>query len=256
MRQKHVHFCNERSEKEAICRELGVTHFIDDHLEVLLYLKSVPYRFLFAPDSRAHAITRTFRIFVSSTFTDLKEERNALQKYVFPRLRDLCTQHGCRFQAIDLRWGVREEAGLDQQTMKICLDEASRSQRASPRPNFIVLLGDRYGWRPLPAEIPAREFDHIRMRTTAGDDLHLLDTWYRRDDNARYQRDANARPEAVYCLQPRKQQDRFADFQVWEREVERPLRAILLQLDITWFRAKACPRNALSSCLGGVSRMR
>ena len=32
----------------------------------------------------AHA-TRTFRIFVSSTFSDLKEERNALQKYVFPR---------------------------------------------------------------------------------------------------------------------------------------------------------------------------
>jgi len=25
--------------------------------------------------------TRTFRIFVSSTFSDLKEERNALQKY-------------------------------------------------------------------------------------------------------------------------------------------------------------------------------
>lgn len=31
---------------------------------------------------------KTFRIFVSSTFSDLKEERNALQKYVFPRLRD------------------------------------------------------------------------------------------------------------------------------------------------------------------------
>jgi hypothetical protein len=50
--------------------------------------------------------SRTFRIFVSSTFSDLKEERNALQKYVFPRLRELCMQHGCRFQAIDLRWGV------------------------------------------------------------------------------------------------------------------------------------------------------
>jgi hypothetical protein len=49
---------------------------------------------------------KTFRIFVSSTFTDLKEERNALQRYVFPRLRDLCMQHSCRFQAIDLRWGT------------------------------------------------------------------------------------------------------------------------------------------------------
>jgi hypothetical protein len=33
--------------------------------------------------------SRTFRIFVSSTFSDLKAERNALQVRVFPRLRDL-----------------------------------------------------------------------------------------------------------------------------------------------------------------------
>lgn len=58
--------------------------------------------------------SRTFRIFVSSTFSDLKEERNALQKYVFPRLRELCMQHGCRFQAIDLRWRVSEEANTTQ----------------------------------------------------------------------------------------------------------------------------------------------
>ena len=103
----------------------------------------------------------TFRIFISSTFSDLIEERNALQEKVFPRLRELCRQHGCRFQAIDLRWGVREEAGLDQQTMKICLGEIERCQKITPRPNFIVLLGDRYGWRPLPAEIPAAEFDDI-----------------------------------------------------------------------------------------------
>ena len=58
--------------------------------------------------------TRTFRIFVSSTFSDLKAERNALQDRVFPRLRELCAAHGCRFQAIDLRWDVSEEASLDQ----------------------------------------------------------------------------------------------------------------------------------------------
>ena len=86
--------------------------------------------------------TRTFRIFVSSPFTDLKEERNALQKHVFPRLKKLCRENGTRFQAIDLRWGVREEAGLDQQTMTICLDEIERCRTASPRPNFVVLLGE------------------------------------------------------------------------------------------------------------------
>jgi len=49
--------------------------------------------------------TRTFRIFVSSTFEDMAAERNALQADVFPRLRDLCAEHDARFQAIDLRLG-------------------------------------------------------------------------------------------------------------------------------------------------------
>ena len=45
--------------------------------------------------------TRTFRVFVSSTFEDLKAERDALQRHVFPRLRKLCEANNARFQAID-----------------------------------------------------------------------------------------------------------------------------------------------------------
>ncbi len=101
---------------------------------------------------------RTFRIFVSSTFSDLKAERNALQARVFPRLRELCAGAWRRFQAIDLRWGVSEEASLDQQAMSICLGEIARCQQTSPRPNFIVLLGTATaGARPR-RSIPAGEF--------------------------------------------------------------------------------------------------
>ena len=87
----------------------------------------------------------TFRIFVSSTFSDLKAERDALQRYVFPRLRELCTRHDARgrFQAIDLRWGVSEEASLGQRTVPICPTEIERCQRLTPRPTFVILLGDR-----------------------------------------------------------------------------------------------------------------
>ena len=46
------------------------------------------------------------RVFVSSTFSDLKHERNALQAQVFPKLEQLCQKNGFQFQAIDLRWGV------------------------------------------------------------------------------------------------------------------------------------------------------
>lgn len=51
IKPKHIQFCLERNEKELICRELGLTHFIDDRLDVLASLKSVPNRFLFDPSS-------------------------------------------------------------------------------------------------------------------------------------------------------------------------------------------------------------
>ena len=159
--------------------------------------------------------SRTFRVFVSSTFSDLKAERNALAKHVFPKLRKLCARHGCRFQAVDLRWGVREEAALDQQTMRICLDELRRCQRTTPRPNFIVLLGDRYGWRPPPSYIPAAEYQQIVQHVSATADRELLDQWYRRDDNA-------VPPE--YVLQPRAGQ--HEDYAQWE-PIERQLWTIL-----------------------------
>jgi len=159
--------------------------------------------------------TRTFRVFISSTFSDLKAERNALQQKVFPRLRELAMAHGCRFQAIDLRWGVSEEAGLDQKTMRICLTEVERCQKTSPRPNFLILLGDRYGWCPLPEEIPADEYEEIDGVISV-DGRGLLNRWYRLDENA---------VPPVYCLLPRS--PKFEDYQTWE-QVERKLRSTLL----------------------------
>jgi WD40 repeat protein len=127
--------------------------------------------------------TRTFRVFISSTFEDLKAERDALQREVFPKLRKLCEANNARFQAIDLRWGVRDEAALDQQTIEICLREIERCQQTGIKPNFIVLLGERYGWCPLPARIEAEEFTRVRDRA-AETDMRLIDDWYVRDDNA------------------------------------------------------------------------
>jgi hypothetical protein len=43
------------------------------------------------------------RVFVSSTFSGLKHERNALQAQVFLRLEQLCAENGFQFQAIGLR---------------------------------------------------------------------------------------------------------------------------------------------------------
>ena len=163
----------------------------------------------------------TFRIFVSSTFDDLRAERNALQRFVFPRLRELCAREGASFQEIDLRWGVSEEASLDQRTMPICLGEIGRCLETTPRPNFVALLGYRYGWRPLPYEIPADAFDKITGQADA-DTKVLLGEWYERDDNA---------VPPVYCLRPRT--GKYEDFATWEAEVERSLRDLLAPASAT-----------------------
>ena len=158
---------------------------------------------------------RTFRVFVSSTFSDLKVERNALARWVFPRLRALCEARGYKFQAVDLRWGVREEAALDQQTVRICLEEVARCRRLSPRPNFIALLGDRYGWCPPPSMIPAGELEALRP-LLSGANTALVDKWYQRDDNA---------VPTEYVLQPRR--GAFEEYATW-KPVERQLREALV----------------------------
>jgi DNA polymerase III delta prime subunit len=163
-----------------------------------------------------------FRVFVSSTFIDLVAERNALQEDAFPELRKYCQERGARFQAIDLRWGVGQEAAVDQQTMNICLRELKRCQELSPRPNFIVLLGDRYGWRPLPAQMEAGEFEAILAKVPGTEKDDKTDKgralrWYKRDDNA-------IPPE--YCLLARTGE--FTDAARWAGE-EAEVRAILLK---------------------------
>ncbi|WP_433357641.1 hypothetical protein ACQPYV_11415 [Micromonospora saelicesensis] len=55
---ERVHFCRTRPDKAPIARRLGLTHFVDDKLEVLGYLDTVPHRFLFRPrkaEVAAHA---------------------------------------------------------------------------------------------------------------------------------------------------------------------------------------------------------
>ena len=45
-----VFFCRERRDKAGICQDLGVTHFVDDRLEVLGYLTTVSNLYLFQPN--------------------------------------------------------------------------------------------------------------------------------------------------------------------------------------------------------------
>lgn len=94
---------------------------------------------------------RQIRVFVSSTFQDMKAERDYLMQTVFPRLRKKAAERDVSFIELDLRWGITEEEASKGKVVQVCLNEIDNSH-----PFFIGLLGDRYGWCPG-AEILAQD---------------------------------------------------------------------------------------------------
>jgi len=109
---------------------------------------------------------RVIRVFISSTFRDMMQERDLLVKDVFPELRRKCAKRFVTFTEVDLRWGITEEQANEGQVLPLCLAEIERS-----RPYFIGLLGERYGWIPdtIRPEVIEREpwlTEHLQGRTS------------------------------------------------------------------------------------------
>ena len=144
----------------------------------------------------------------------MQNERSILQRDAFPRLEKYCEENGARFQAVDLRWGVNEESQLNQKTLQICFNEIARCQKISPKPNFVILLGEKYGWQPIPEIIPEEEMTSI-LKVLSEDDKKLINKWYRLDENA---------DPAEYVLQPRSED--LKEYISWE-PFENQIRSIL-----------------------------
>ncbi|XP_013413262.1 NACHT domain- and WD repeat-containing protein 1 isoform X2 [Lingula anatina] len=135
------------------------------------------------------------RVFLSSTFKDMTLERNTLTRDVFPHLKQYSSKLGFDFQVADMRWGVGDDATNEHTTERLCQEEILKCQRISAGPNFVALVGNRYGYRPFPVEIPIKEFDVIMSMAEERDILerHLLTEWFLADYNAL---------PPVYVLQP------------------------------------------------------
>lgn len=87
---------------------------------------------------------KTFRLFISSPFSDFNEERRLLQSYVFPKIKKHATSKGYTFQPIDLRWGVSNEAQLDQKTLELCLEEVRAFQE-----KIVEIAKEQYHINPV-----------------------------------------------------------------------------------------------------------
>ncbi|MDD5189218.1 MAG: DUF4062 domain-containing protein, partial [Methanoregula sp.] len=84
---------------------------------------------------------KKINVFVSSTFHDMKAERDELTLLVFPELRKVCEERGIAWGEVDLRWGIPKEKSEQGETLNIVLKYIEKC-----RPYFIGMLGERYGW--------------------------------------------------------------------------------------------------------------
>ena len=90
---------------------------------------------------------RQVRIFLSSTFSDMQDERTELVK-TFEILKVEAAKRDVVLSVVDLRWGVTEEEAKTGKVISICLEEIEHSH-----PFFIGILGNNYGTSPKRAEL-------------------------------------------------------------------------------------------------------
>lgn len=88
----------------------------------------------------AQTLPPVVRVFISSTFADMMNERNYFNQVLAPQLTRLCEKRGVSFFSVDLRWGITQEEQINGEVLPICLREIDKC-----RPFFIGILGNRYG---------------------------------------------------------------------------------------------------------------
>eukprot|EP00961_Rhodomonas_salina_P095586 1285673-Rhodomonas_salina.3 len=98
------------------------------------------------------------RYLLSSTFTDTSVERNLLMDDVTPFLQEYARRRGFECVTTEMRWGIRSEASADHQTSEICMQELDRCITESGGINYILIAGQKYGFRPPPNKIKESEF--------------------------------------------------------------------------------------------------
>eukprot|EP00741_Cyanophora_paradoxa_P011325 tig00020554_g10938.t1 len=84
--------------------------------------------------------SRTLRVFLSSTFRDMQEERRVIFTSAVPRLQTECAARGVLLVMVDLRWGITEEEAKSGNVVRLCLREVAKCDY------FVAFLKDRYGW--------------------------------------------------------------------------------------------------------------
>lgn len=88
------------------------------------------------------------KIFISSTFKDMQNERDVIRNEVLPEIERYAFKYGVSIDIVDLRWGINTDEcessdAASVKILKTCFDEITIC-----KPFFIGVIGERYGWIP------------------------------------------------------------------------------------------------------------
>jgi hypothetical protein len=136
----------------------------------------------FTINTQKYNISRVVSTFVSSTFTDTQWERDVLVEDVYPFVQRYAASKGMEFIPSEMRWGIRDSSTAQHLTSTICMAEMERTQLSPGNLNYILILGDKYGYRPFPALIPLSEFNAMIDKMNPAD-RELALAWFHEDTN-------------------------------------------------------------------------
>ncbi|XP_074640266.1 NACHT and WD repeat domain-containing protein 2-like [Tubulanus polymorphus] len=146
------------------------------------------------------------RIFICSNSIDTVHERNAIMSDVYPRLRNACReQYGLEIQVristsnqisfkdldislemrlVDMHFGRPIHEEHKPKLMKENIRQLLHCKESSNGLNFMAIVGQRYGERPVPEEVSRHHFEPILQELEeTGADTELLHAWYKKDQN-------------------------------------------------------------------------
>jgi hypothetical protein len=145
-----------------------------------------------ATAARPH--TREIVLHVGATCPDMDVERNLIWRDVLPYIRELCRHLGFVVRLVDPRIGLPSEFAVmaqDEQSNAVpgvlgWLAQISDSFANGSISLFIALIGDKYGFCPLPEFLSAANFEAIHehaVKTHNEVAASALRSWYALDNN-------------------------------------------------------------------------
>lgn len=117
------------------------------------------------------------RFFISSTFQDMREERECIHRDVWPEIREYAREKGIYIEFCDLRWGININNKLTEKVAEAKIAEVCLEEIQHCKPYIITMLGDYYGSKIKHPQQIQDVWKNVRGQNYDGDTEISLTHW-------------------------------------------------------------------------------